>query len=212
MTQIEHALGATLLRIREADKGARVLLTVQTAQGEQKILKLYTARLPFTPQTGAISEAQLQQLEQEARVCDALTIAMRSLAAGNRSKLHLLAKLTRRGVDREDAITAVRELSSRGLLDESANALREVERGIAKLWGNRRILADLHAKGYSEETLRPVRARLADEDAVARCAKLLRRKRVESCSPDEICTLEPAVLRYGYSRDEFTAALHTLID
>ena len=211
MTQTEHAPGAILLRIREADKGARVLLTVQTEQGEQRTLKLYTARLPFTPQTGAISEAQLQQLEREARVSDALTVAMRSLAAGNKSKLHLLSKLTHRGIDREDATAAVRELASRGLLDESANALREAERGIAKLWGNRRILADLRAKGYSEETLRPVRARLADEDAVARCAKFLRRKRVDSYSPDEIGKAELTVLRYGYSRDEFTAALQALL-
>ena len=200
-----------MLRIREADKGARVLLTVQTPQGEQKTLRLYTARLPFTPKTGAISEGKLEQLEHEARVSDALTIAMRSLATGNKSKLHLLAKLTHRGVEREDAAAAVRELTSRGLLDESANALREAERGIAKLWGNRRILADLRAKGYSEETLRPVRARLADEDAVARCARFLRRKRLESRSPDEIGKAELTVLRYGYSRDEFTAALQALL-
>jgi SOS response regulatory protein OraA/RecX len=210
MTQIEPG-NAALLRIRRADKGARVLLCVQTAQGEQKTLKLFTARLPFTPKTGMINETQLQQLEREERVCNALTIAMRALAAGNKSKLHLMAKLTHRGVEREDAAAAVRELTSRGLLDEGANAMRAAESGITKLWGNRRILADLRAKGYSEEVLRPVRARLADEDAIARCIKLLHRRRIESRSADEICAMEPAVLRYGYSRDEFTAALQALL-
>ena len=70
---------------------------------------------------------------------------------------------------------------------------------------------DLHAKGYGDEALECVRARLEDEDAIARCVRLLRRARVGLPADEaELRKLLARMLRYGYSSGEVKRALQRI--
>ena len=101
----------------------------------------------------------------------------------------------------EDAFEMCRSLEEEG-------AVREAERGLAKLWGDRRILADLTAKGYNGGALQYAKARLQAEDSVERCVLLLRKRRVKTPANEvEARKLFAALVRYGYTPAEIKKAL-----
>ena len=86
--------------------------------------------------------------------------------------------------------------------------MREAERGVAKLWGDRRILQELHAKGYAAEHTDAVLAYLRGEDSIARCRTLLRRRVGEWPEEEKERRRVLSMLsRYGYTPDEIAAAL-----
>ena len=94
-----------------------------------------------------------------------------------------------------------------GYLDESKGALCEAERGLCKLWGDRRILAELYAKGYGDQAISAVKERLHCENGAKRCAKLIARRRI-TLSSDKAAAQRTiaSLLRYGYSHDEIKRA------
>lgn len=212
MTMADAGMGK-ILRVRAADGGARLLITLEAGENApRETLAVYAARLSHLPTVGEIGAAALSHLRRESAVCAALGIGLRSLAASGGSRVRLLQKLRARGIEEDAAEEAVRELAARGYLKENESAMREAERGLTKLWGNRRILADLRAKGYNEEVLRPVRARLADEDSVARCKRLLSRKRIITLENAGVDKLIASLLRFGYSQQEIREALRDLVE
>jgi SOS response regulatory protein OraA/RecX len=136
-----------------------------------------------------------------------MQIGLRSLSASGGSCTQLRQKLRAKGVARDVADETAAQLCEKGYLQEEKNALAAAERNLRKLWGDRRILADLRAKGYGEEALRAVGALLEGEDGVARCVRLLQKRHFEREDPDKLIA---ALLRYGYTRTEIRDALREL--
>lgn len=197
--------------VRAADGGAHLLVDVEYLQDGEKQrehLALMTARLARLPKVGGISAEELQELRREAEVCSAIGAGLRCLGAGGSSKRRLVEKLRLRGFDFETASTATEALAEKGYLHEEESAVREAEKGLAKLWGDRRILADLSAKGYHGGALKYAEARLRSEDGAARCAQLIRKRRMARPADEtEARKLFAALTRYGYSPEEIKKAL-----
>ena len=200
-----------ITRLRAADGGARLLVELSLEEGgvpQKEVLSLLCARLSRLPSVGEISPETVCELRHEAAICAAVSAGLRALGAGGSSRRHLTEKLCAKGYRREVAEVAVEELSQKGFLKEEEGALREAERGLLKLWGDRRILADLRAKGYTDEAIRYAVARLRDEDGAARCAALMRKRRL--VMPEDAADqrrLLAALVRYGYTPQEIKGAL-----
>lgn len=204
MCDMNSATGARILSLRAAGGGARLLVDLETLeQGERKkeTLTLFSSRLARMPKVGLIDAAKLAYLRREAELGKALEAGMRILAFGRCSRKRLGEKLRARGFGHEAVEAAVSDLADRGYLQESDGALREAERALSKLWGDRRILMELHAKGYPEDALEAVRERLAKEDELARCYTLMRCRIGKVTEPSEIRHAAAFLSRYGYSND-----------
>ena len=202
---------AKLLRVRAADGGARLCRVVELTDGEdtwRETLTVFAARLDRVPATGELDTETLALLRREDALSTALAMGLRSLGAGGSSEQHLARKLRAKGVEGYVAREAVAELSSRGYLDETDAAVREAERGLVKLWGDRRILTELRAKGYGDEALQAARVRLRREDGVLRCRRLLQKKHV-AVADDPVAAqkLIASLMRYGYTTAEIRTAL-----
>ncbi len=197
--------------LRAAEGGARLLVELETAEGEERTretLSLLAARLEHLPAVGEISPETVLELRREDRICAALGAGLRMLGSNGCSARHLVEKLRMRGYDPEVAGEATAILSQKGYLREEEGALREAEKGIAKLWGDRRILADLSAKGYTGSALKYAAARLRTEDGVSRCAALIAKRRIRiSADEAELRRLFASLTRYGYTSEEIRAAL-----
>lgn len=197
--------------MRAADGGAHLLVEIEQRKGEEVIretVALLTARLEGLPTVGEIGEEELLHLRREAEICDAIGAGMRSLGANGCSARYLAQKLRAKGFSADVAGEAVAELAEKGYLKEEEGALREAEKGIAKLWGDRRILADLQAKGYTGGALKYAAARLRAEDGAARCAMLMRKRRMHPAADEaELRRMLSSLIRYGYTQDEIKRAL-----
>lgn len=202
--------GARILSLRAAGGGARLLVDIETLeQGAPKreTLSLFSSRISRLPKVGAIDAAKLSELRREAECAKALECGMRVLAFGRCSRKRLAEKLRARGFGHDAVDVAVKELAERGYLQESDGALREAERALSKLWGDRRILMELHAKGYPEEALDAVRERLQEEDELARCRTLVRCRIGKVQDPAEIRHAVGFLSRYGYPNDMIRTVL-----
>jgi SOS response regulatory protein OraA/RecX len=79
---------------------------------------------------------------------------------------------------------------------------------MAKLWGNKRILAEIRSKGYGEAALDAARVRVMGEDGVARCRRLLAKRRID-CMPADVKEARKVLgflVRYGYTVTEIREA------
>lgn len=197
--------------LRAADGGARLLVEIETTENGQatsETLSLLAARLGRMPHVGEISLETVSELRREHGICAALGAGLRMLGSNGCSAKHLVEKLRARGYDFETASEAVAILSQKGYLREEEGALREAERDLAKLWGDRRILADLQAKGYTGGALKYAAARLRAEDGTARCATLMRKRHMAAPADEsEARRLFASLTRYGYTPEEIRAAM-----
>ena len=196
-----------ILSVRAAGGGARLILSVECeTEGEKKreTLSVLTSRMKSVPQKGLCDEEALLFLRREHALCAALAIGLRALSCGGYSQLQLRQKLTLKGVARDVAQEAVQELCDKGYLSERESALAAAECDLRKLWGNRRILADLRAKGYGDEAILAVRELLESKDGVSRLTRLLQKRHFDTQNPDKLIA---SLMRYGYTRTEIRAAL-----
>ena len=201
-----------ILSVRAADGGARLIVGVESeVAGEKKreTLSLFAARLQSVPQKGEIDADTLSFLRREHALCAALATGLRSLSANGGSRLQLRQKLCHKGVARDVAQDAVTALCEKGYLDESESALANAASGLRKLWGDRRILADLRAKGYEEDAVLSAQEFLREKDGVARLVRLLQKRRFDTENPDKLIA---ALMRYGYTRTEIRAALREFME
>lgn len=199
---------ARILSVRAADGGAHLLVEIISGDGARETLALMTARLTCLPQVGPLNAEAMAALRQEAEICSAIGAGLRCLGAGGSSKRRLVEKLRARGFDFDTASAATEALAAKGYLREEESALREAEKGMAKLWGDRRILADLSAKGYRGGALKYAEAALRAEDGAARCAMLIRKRRMAVPTDEgEARKLFAALVRYGYTPEEIKRAL-----
>ncbi len=201
-----------ILSVRAADGGARLVLMLECESASEKTretLCVLTSRMRSVPQKGVVDEGTAAFLRREHALCAALAIGLRSLAAGGGSRLQLMQKLSQKGVVRDVARDAVEALCEKGYLNERESALAAAEGDLRKLWGDRRILADLRAKGYGEEALLAVQELLSTKDGAARCVRLLQKRRLDTENADKLIA---ALLRYGYTRTEIRTALREFME
>ena len=200
--------------VRAADNGARLLLEIAHGRGSdarRETLCVFAARQAHLPVRGVITPDTYADFVREAAICEAMTLGLRLLAYSGVSQARLREKLRQRGVCAEAARTAVALLASEGYLDETESALAAAKRGLAKLWGDRRILADLAAKGFASEALQAAKEMLASEDSTARCVRLIEKQRMCLPQDDVAAARFAAVLtRYGYTSQQMKAALEIL--
>lgn len=196
--------------VRAAAGGARVQIDAEICENGEKqrqTLSVLVTYLKCLPRVGAISAEGWQVLCRLDALSRAIDVGLRMLSACGCSQRHLAEKLCARGFSRAVAARAAAELAARGYLSEVEGALREAERGIAKLWGNRRILAECRAKGYGDEALEAVQGYLRGEDNARRCRTLLARRLKNAADVGEIRRAVAFLSRYGYTTDEIRTAL-----
>ena len=203
---------AKITGMRAAQGGAHLTLYIsgsdEAGTPAYLTLTVLSSRLTHLPVPGPIDPETVSLLQKEHEVCGAVTYGLRALAAADLSAGMLVHRLRLRGVPAAAAKEAAQELAERGYLNEKRAALGETERGIFKLWGDRRILAELASKGFGQAALDAAAERLAEEDGGQRCATLLRKKRVSlPADPRGQQKLFASLARYGYSSGEIKAAL-----
>ena len=142
--------------------------------------------------------------------------ALAMLGYGRCSARRLAQKLSAKGVDRAVARETVERLSAEGYLDGGEDALREAQRDAAKLWGEKRIAADLRAKGYEDEAVRWALSELEESgvDYVSSCVRRMERMSGEifSDDPNERQKCVAALTRAGFSLSEIREAAQRLSD
>lgn len=189
-----------LKSVRAAAGGAHLLLTLEIREGERvrtERLLVLLSRMGEVPPVGVLSEDTYAALLHEAAVTAAIERGLRLFGAASASRAMLVMKLCRRGVEREIACEAVRELAARGLIDEARGAEAEVKKGIAKHWGDRRIMADLRAKGYGHAALAEAARLLGAENEEHRLLSLLAKKPTPTDAHAR-ARLVASLSRYGY--------------
>lgn len=107
----------------------------------------------------------------------ALELAMRALAARERTEHELRAFLQRRGVDGDVVDDVVAAVRSEGFVDDAGYARRFTEdRRLLDRWGNERIARDLVRRGVERELIDAALAGHDQEDELAVAVELLDRR------------------------------------
>lgn len=154
-----------------------------------------------------------ETVAREAEVWSAVKRGVALLNYGSCSEKALRTKLSSKGFDKEIAAEAVSEISSMGIMNAERDALCEAEKCVSKLWGKRRITAELFGKGYSSEA---VAAAIRELDAggvdyTQNCFKLMQRRKTKVTNDvREKQKIFAAMSRYGYSASEIRGAFDLL--
>lgn len=143
----------------------------------------------------------------------AVNKALALLNYGSCSEKRLIRKLAERGFSREIAEEAVAQLCGLGYFDPFDSACREAQIGAVKLWGRRRIIAELRKKGYSDEAVKKALAELRKSgiDYTENCALLIRRR--YGVVPSDVAEqrkMISSIMRYGYTLNEIKDAIEML--
>lgn len=162
---------------------------------------------------GKSCEQDYDEAARQSEIWSCTKKAMASLAYGNCSEKALRAKLVTKGFNRDVARTVVEQIASRGLLSERSDAAEEASKMAKKLWGERRIIAELYRKGYTDESVRYALCALEDDgvDYVESCRRLIMKRGVPS-DANETKKLFAALMRYGYSSSQIKQALECVND
>ena len=170
-----------------------------------KILSSQYSRMKLAK--GEISQIDYENIEAASEVCTAYLRAMNILSFGSNTASTLILKLRRRGVGNDAAREAVEMLRIQGYINEDEDLKREIERCIRKLWGNRRIMAHLHQKGYDDEVLSAAEDELSEIDFGELCLERLENKCDEiPADVKERQKLIASLARYGYTMGEIKFA------
>ena len=161
---------------------------------------------------GESDEEKYDEVLHAAEVWSAVKKGVSLLGYGSCSEKALRMKLVGKGFDREICAEAVEKIVAMGLLRACDDALREAQRQAEKLWGRRRIIAELYRKGYDAEAVASAMQALDDSciDYAENCARLISRSyRRALTDPDGQKKIYAALMRYGYSPSEIKQALKT---
>ena len=155
------------------------------------------------------------RVAEAAEIYRAVKKGLSLLSFSRCSKKALVRKLVSKGFLKERATHAADELLQGGYIDEYADALREAELGVSKLWGENRIRASLYEKGYPEEAISAAMYSLEDNgvDFSEICAQRL--ERTTAAIPDdpkEKQKLVASLMRYGFSTSQIRDAFREIFD
>lgn len=183
-------------------------------QGERYTLRLLTVScLDLNLTVGEISVRRLGELRYAEELYRAVIKSLELLGYGSMSRRRLGDKLMARGFSREIAYGAVDYVAERGYMDDADTADRFARRGIAKLWGPRRIKEDLFARGYTAEVIEIAMSELDDVDFAQNCATVIRKK--YGGIPVDMAArrkLAAALVRQGYASEHINRAMRDELD
>ena len=217
METCENSGVRIVLRSVRGGDGGDILLDVTLENGERserRVLALDTARYcRLKPEKGELTLSQFEELEAAARLCGAMRRGENLLAYGSNTARNLTSKLIRRGFTAEEARQATEELEAVGLITESENLRREVEKCVRKCWGEGRIRSHLYGRGFGRETLKELGELLEEIDFSALCVEMIRKKYGgaprERAERDRVTA---ALCRYGYSLSTIRSAYNRLYE
>ena len=158
---------------------------------------------------GACSREIYDRVSEEADKYSALKRGLQILAYGSCSEKTLIQKLKMKGVSTEIAKGVACELVRRGYMDPHADATREAQRCLSKLYGKKRIICELYKKGYSDKDVRGAVYSLEDAevDFAEICVKRLERTvDIIPTDPVERRKLISSLYRYGFSSEDIKEA------
>ena len=159
---------------------------------------------------GECDKELFDKVSEASRLYSAVRRGTNILGYGACSEKGLTRKLIAKGEDPAVVACAVKELVKRGYIDPHADAAREAEKCARKLWGKRRIVAELYKKGYSEDSVKNALYSLEDNevDFVEICAERIRMT-VKELPSDPMAKrkLTMGLQRYGFSLAEIKEAM-----
>lgn len=159
---------------------------------------------------GETDEETADAVEHASNVWAATKKGILLLGYGAVSPKAMRTKLISKGFDKTVAEEAAEELVAMGLIVPDSDASALARRCVAKLWGRKRIAAELYEKGYSSNAVDAAMAYLEDSqiDFAGNCRALIE-KRYDTLPSDitERKRLYAALCRYGYSSSEIKQAM-----
>ena len=196
---------ATVAAVKRAGKDA-LSLTVAFEDGETSVLTIPASlyeRLG-SPGTGArLSDTATAELSHESEYLLACRHALRILEYGDNNARTLRDKLARKGISREVAREAVERMVALGYIREGEQA-RRLAVGFARrnLWGERKIVSALTAKGYSRADAETAVRTAVDEGEIDFAE--IKRSLVKRCKArgmeDE--KIRATLWRYGFGHED----------
>ncbi len=196
-----------------ARENGNIAVCFEIVSGEQKQTEAFiissTAAADLHLQKGECTKELFDTVSEVSQLYLARKKALSILGFGTCSPKMLCRKLIIKGFSRDISAKAVSELMSEGYINSEADAQREAEKCINKLWGKRRIAAALFEKGYSEKDIKSVLFALddLDTDYSALCAERIKRT-VGDIPKDrqEQQKLAAKLRNYGFSSAEIKSA------
>lgn len=209
------ALTVTIRSLRARNEGAEIAVTVVLSCGEHhetRVLPITTEQYyELNLRRGELDEEGFEALERASRFCSALRCGENLLSYGANSVKMLATKIMRHGYGREESLAAAERLQEMGLINETEDMRREVEKCLRKLWGAGRIKAHLWDRGFGKDALNSLDALLEGIDFAENCAAMIRRHHGGLPeSREELRRLTASLYRYGYRSDEIRRAFGLL--
>ena len=199
-------MSITVLTCVFSDDGTGTI-AVRLSSGEHeetRSLCIFTEELPesLCKVPREITAEQFSLLEESAERCSAYCSALRILSYGDNTTASLRMKLRRKRYSSEAVAFAVARASEMGYLDDDA-FLREAVLHAAndKLYGSRRIEAEMRAKGFTPEQIRRALSVCADEIDIQKNKRQLILRKFGHLSPEnreEALKIKAFLYRYGY--------------
>ncbi len=133
------------------------------------------------------------------------------LAYSDNTRAKLIEKLRRAGYDADVCEAVADEMTAKGMLNEARMVVHAVEyMAEVKLFGRRRIYAELNKKGFSRQVVENCVADAMDDiDFAENCLKLAKKQRVEHSEAGRL-KLTRTLMRYGFGGDEIRYAMKNL--
>ena len=183
------------------DSKSKGYLRIGVGEGEEK--KEYTVSESDYRMCGSLLVGDEVSDEEGLRLSDmryrAKQSALRILAYGDNNESSLLRKLISKSIDANVAKEVVREMVSRGYINERRQLERLVQiEANTSLSGKRKIVCKLVAKGYKKGEICEVISDLISHGIVdfeKSKQKLLEKRLPEGASPEQVRVL---LYRYGY--------------
>lgn len=189
--------------VKRAGKDA-TSLTVALDGGGEVILSVPSSLYVRIGSPGVgdpLSDTAVTELAHASEYRLACRHALRILDYGDNNARTLRDKLTRKGISREIAAEAVEKMVALGYVREAEQAKR-LAVGYARrnLWGKRKIVSALTAKGYSREDAEAAASEAEDEVDFNEVKKaLIKRCRTRGMEDDKI---RATLWRYGFGGED----------
>ena len=158
-----------------------------------------------------IGDAEFDALEEAAALTRAIAISLDVISRSNVSRKALTDKLRLKyGITPDLADKAAEYAAERRYIAEEAQACEIARRAVSsKLWGKRRIIADLSAKGYPPACCRNAASTIPDEEYSRALALLVRKRGFSRLVPGtkQHASAVGSLMRFGYESSDIRRAL-----
>ncbi|MBE6597980.1 MAG: regulatory protein RecX [Ruminococcaceae bacterium] len=149
-----------------------------------------------------VDEGLYGKIEHASAVTAAVRTAANLLSASDKSARMLKRRLIEKGISAEAAEDAVEFMIRKGYLNEERQASVYAEAAVrTKLYGKRRIMRELYAKGYDQSVIRQAADGISDEEYDAALRKYLDKTLRKSYNVDstKIRKIAAAAQRLGHA-------------